>query len=124
MPECSGCGQHAVRVHRTLWERLVYADAYRCSACGLRARRMRRSLQVRLTFWFSRHTHCIRCGSAAIERPRKRDRVDAVSGNVLSRLQRLTGAPLNRCGACRVRYYDWRRPRAAEPVTRATSTLT
>jgi hypothetical protein len=43
-----------------------------------------------------------------VRRQRKHDRIDTVSNHPLSRLMQITGAPLNRCFACRVQYYDWR----------------
>ena len=59
---------------------------------------------------FSRCSHCIRCGSSRVHRLTKRDRVDAMSRHVFSLIQLLTFAPLNKCVACRLQYYDWRPP--------------
>ena len=60
-------------------------------------------------YLFSPYTHCVRCGTISVTRAAKRDRIDSVSRNILSRIQHLLGAPLNKCAACRLQYYDWRR---------------
>ena len=65
------------------------------------------------TAWvFALHTSCIRCGRADVRRS-PRDRIDRESWNALSRIQGWTGAPLYRCGLCRVTYHDWRSPSAS-----------
>jgi hypothetical protein len=99
-----------MRTHRTRLQRLVYSDVFRCSKCGQRSRRVHTSLAATLTFFFSRHTHCIRCGTERVHRMQKRDRIDSVSKNLASRLLHLSGAPLNKCIGCRLQYYDWRTP--------------
>ena len=76
---------------RNLIRKLVYSDTF-------------------IEFVFSRHTHCIRCGTARVRRQVKRDRVDWVSKHPFRLLFRLTGAPCNKCDACRLQYYDWRSP--------------
>ena len=46
----------------------------------------------------------------AISEVAKRDRVDTISHHPLSVIQHLTFAPLNKCPACRLQYFDWRPP--------------
>jgi hypothetical protein len=88
----------------------LYSDAFECRKCGQRRRVVHRSLRVNARFFFSRYTHCIRCGTARVHRTAKADRIDSMSHHVLSIIQRLAGAPVNRCIACRLQYYDWRPP--------------
>jgi hypothetical protein len=97
-----------MRMHRTAAQRILYSDVFRCTHCRTRTRRIRPGLSVPLAFYFSRFTHCIRCGSARIERLEKRDRIDSLSRHPFSNVLRLTGAPLKKCPACRLQYYDWR----------------
>ena len=115
MPRCPFCARSLTRSHRRLLEKLIYADAFRCSKCGRRTARLYPRLAVMLTFVFSRFTHCVQCGSARVQRTSRRDHVDTPSRNLASRLLGLTGAPLNKCPACRVQYRDWRAPRPLAP---------
>jgi hypothetical protein len=110
MPKCPDCKTSFVRVHRTAVDKIFYADVYRCRMCGRRLRRLHPFLSVRLGFLSTLHTRCIHCGSLDVRRAAGRDRGESLSRNVLSRLQHLTGAPLNWCGTCRLQYYDWRHP--------------
>jgi hypothetical protein len=97
-----------MRVHRSALERLLFADVFRCRDCGRRNRRLHARTAVRLRYLFSLHTHCPRCGTADVIRRKRRDKVETMSAGLLSRLARLTGAPVRFCGACRLQYYDWR----------------
>jgi len=101
-------------VHRKLLEKLVYSDAYLCVRCNVRVGWYHSFLLaqlVRLRFVFSCHTRCLKCGKTErVSRLAKRDYIDGVSKSPLSWLQRVMGAPINRCSACRLQYYDWRRP--------------
>jgi hypothetical protein len=63
---------------------------------------------VRLRYLFSFSTHCPRCGTADVIRRKRRDKIETMSPGLLSRLARLTGAPVRFCGACRLQYHDWR----------------
>ena len=103
-----------MRVRRRGLDRLIYSDALRCSNCGYQLKRVYPLWRSKVQFIFSRYTHCIRCGTAHVQRISKRDRVDSVSKDVLSRIQQVIGAPLNKCVACRLQYYDWRPPKATE----------
>jgi uncharacterized protein with PIN domain len=108
MPHCDACGAHLSRVHRTAIEKLVFADVFRCGRCGRRVRRGHRWARVNLSFYFSTRTRCVRCGSVDVRRAHKLDHVDSVSKHPLSLLQRLLLAPVTRCFACRLQYFDWR----------------
>ena len=90
---------------------MIYTNVFRCTNCGYRLGWLRLFLRVNYKFVFSRYTHCIKCGTAYIQRSSKRDRIDSVSKNVLSRILFFSGAPVNKCIACRLQYYDWRPPR-------------
>ena len=99
-----------MREHRKAFQKVIYAELFRCSRCRTRVRRVYPFLRLNYEFLFSRHTRCVRCGTPAVHRMAKRDRVDSLSKNPLSQIQRLTGAPVNKCPACRLQYYDWRAP--------------
>lgn len=90
MLHCSRCGKRLVRVHRTILDRYLYAHC---------------------RFLFSRHSRCIRCGSEAVQRLKKRDKVNGFSQNPFTLMQVLIGAPVNRCSPCRLQFLDWRKPR-------------
>jgi hypothetical protein len=62
---------------------------------------------ARCRFLFSRHSRCIRCGSEAVQRLKKRDKVDGFSQNPLALMQVLIGAPVNRCSPCWLQFFDW-----------------
>jgi predicted RNA-binding Zn-ribbon protein involved in translation (DUF1610 family) len=110
MSPCPNCGLHMTRVHRSAMQKVLYRDVLACSRCRFRTKRLRIGVDVALTFYFSRFTHCIRCGSPRIERLSKRDVVDSMSRHPVSGVLRLTGAPIRRCPACRLQYCDWRPP--------------
>jgi hypothetical protein len=116
MPLCPACGADLVRIHRTRFEKLVYADKFRCRTCGRRTRRVYRGVARPYRFVFSKHTRCVNCGNEDVRRSSRRDRSESVSTNLLSRLLGLTRAPLNACGVCRTQYHDWRRPRSKTPA--------
>ena len=111
MPDCPDCGTHLARRHRRPLERILYSNRFFCPECG------RRWAQRRVPLWFifARHTRCIQCGTPQVERASKPDRIDAFSRRLFSRLMHLGGAPLYKCRACRLQYYDWRTPEPAPP---------
>jgi len=100
-----------MRVHRTMVEKFVWSDMYQCSGCRRRVGTYHRSLYAYSRFLFSRYSRCIRCGSEAVQRLKKRDKVDGFSQHPLALVQALTGAPINRCSPCRLQFFDWRKPR-------------
>lgn len=108
MPHSPDCGTRLFRVHRTPLEKLVYSEAFRCDACGERVRYAHRVLGVTAAFYLSAYTRCVRCATFDVRRGARLDRVDSVSKHPLSVIQRLLGAPINRCFACRLQYFDWR----------------
>jgi hypothetical protein len=101
------------RRHRTPLQKLVYSDVLRCGKCHYHIGRRHRFIHSTTTFLFSRHTHCIKCGSAYVRRGSRRDHVDTVSNHPLSQVLWLLGAPVNKCFSCRLQYYDWRPPEPA-----------
>ena len=102
------------RAHRKALEKLIYSGVFSCDKCKARVgwyHPLALAQIVRFQFVFSRHSRCLRCGRAEpVSRLAKRDYIDGLAKSPLSWLQRLTGAPINRCSACRLQYYDWRRP--------------
>jgi hypothetical protein len=92
-------------------QKLFYSELSQCSKCGLRVKQPHPLLRtLTLRFLFSRYTQCVRCGTFHVQRSRKRDRIDSLSKTLYSLIQHILGAPLNKCVACRLQYYDWRRP--------------
>jgi uncharacterized protein with PIN domain len=114
MTQCPACGGELKRTHRKVFQRMLYSDAYVCRKCGYRTARFHPFIRVNATFVFSRYTHCIRCGTARVHRMAKRDRIDSMSRHVLSLVQHLAFAPVNKCTACRLQYYDWRPPKPSD----------
>src|SRR6266542_1368572 len=110
MPEAPSCAHHLVRTHRRPLQKLVFSEVFRCTKCGADVKRLHPILDLELSFVFSRYTRCIRCCTPRVQRLKKRDPIDSVSMHITSQLLRLTGAPLNKCPACRLQYYDWRPP--------------
>ena len=110
MAECPNCGTHLIRTHRTVVQKLFYADVLQCTKCGNRMKRLHSTLDASVSFFFSRYSHCIRCGTPDVYRLKKQDRIDSVSRHPASFLLALTGAPFNKCSSCRLQYHDWRRP--------------
>ncbi len=108
-----------LRVHRRIYEKLVYSDIYFCAVCERRVGSLHRGLYAHSRFVFSRYSRCIRCGSEAVERLAKRDPVDNFSKSPLAWAQFLLGAPVNRCSPCRLQYFDWRKPRPGASVASA-----
>ncbi len=111
MLTCPHCKKRLLRVHRRLFEKLLYSDMYECSSCERRVGTVHRALYANSRFLFSRYSRCVKCGSEAVQRLAKRDKVDGFSNNPLAWAQLLAGAPVNRCSPCRLQYFDWRKPR-------------
>jgi hypothetical protein len=108
---CPKCDLRLLRVHRKLWEKLFYSNMYRCGGCERRSGEVHIGLLAQVRFIFSRYSHCIRCGSDAVQRLAKRDTVDGFSSHPLALAQVLLAAPVNRCSPCRLQFFDWRKPR-------------
>ncbi len=111
MSPCSRCGKRLVRVHRTVLEKCLWSDKYECPGCKRREGSYHRYLYAHWRFLSSRHSRCIRCGSEAVDRLKKRDKVDSFSQHPLALVQVFIGAPVNRCSPCRLQFFDWRKPR-------------
>jgi len=114
VPYCPKCRGPLKRIHRGFFHRRVYSALYACRDCHSYVGHFHPFLLSTYRFIFSRYTRCIRCGSDNVHRMYKRDRIDNFSKNPLSWLQRFLAAPLNKCPACRLQYYDWRRPRPSD----------
>lgn len=101
-------------VHRKRLEKLVYSDAYLCMRCNVRVGWYYPFVQmsmIQFQYVLSWYSRCLRCGrTERISRLAKRDYIDGFSKSPLSWAQKMMGAPINRCSACRLQYYDWRRP--------------
>ena len=117
VPKCPKCGKDMMRTHRTRLQRVLYSVAFECPRChiglGWHHAFLARQL-VRWRFVFSRHSRCIRCAAYTVYQIDRRDHVDAVSREPLALVQRLLGAPIKKCPACRLQYYDWRPVRTVE----------
>ena len=106
---------------RARLEKTVYSSVYVCPRCNLRLGLHHRFLfrqLVRVRFLFSLYSCCVRCGSYAVHALAQRDYVDAVSRSPLGAFQALLGAPLKKCPACRLQYYDWRPVRSTDKKNR------
>ena len=88
-----------MRTHRTAVQKLLYANVSRCTKCGNHTKRLHPILDANVSFFFSRYSHCIRCGTPDVYRLTKQDRIDSVSRHPASLLLALTGAPFNSCSA-------------------------
>jgi hypothetical protein len=120
-PLCTRCGGRMARTHRTLLEKVAYSLKLQCPQCGGTSRRLHHGLQMLLVRLGSRYAHCVRCGSSNVHRLAERDRIDSMSWCTTSILFRLTAAPLNRCPACRLQFYDWRPPAPPSRNARRTA---
>jgi hypothetical protein len=105
---CPRCGARLVRAHRRPLEKLFFSDIFQCSRCLHAVHRKHPRLDRGNWFLTSRHTRCIRCRTYDVHRIARRDVIDSMSWKLSSVLFRLTGAPLVKCTACRLQYYDWR----------------
>jgi hypothetical protein len=114
MTLCPQCGSRMARVHRALFQKAVYADRFRCPRCKARSARFQpylADLVSTVRFIFSARSRCPRCESYDVYRLNRRDRIDSFSSSPIALFQFLLGAPVNKCPACRMHFYDWREPR-------------
>lgn len=120
MTRCYKCGGHLSKVHRRLYERLFYSDAFECVSCNTRAHRFQSWWFSPYRFIFSRYTVCVRCGTYRVHRLSGRDTVDSVSKHPFSLMLQILRAPRNKCPYCRLQYHDLRRvaPRVEAPKNR------
>jgi DNA-directed RNA polymerase subunit RPC12/RpoP len=103
MPRCARCNTFD-RIHRTLWQHLLYTAVYECRDCKSRFKNPRK-----FGFRISRHARCPECGWRYLHRFARRDHIERMSRHPLSVLQHLLGAHLYFCADCRLQFYDLRR---------------
>src|SRR5262245_40832702 len=97
MPDCSTCGGHLRRQHRSWLQRLVFRSVDTWPTCLVEVRVLHTTVYTHVVFLFSRYTHCPGCGTGTVHRSAKRDQLDSHSRHPLSWLQRLLGAPRCYC---------------------------
>ena len=101
-PHSSGC---QVRVSRKWFQRIVYSEVYLCTACGaflgIHHRYTSALVVNNFCFVFSRYSHCVSCGSGAVDRG---GRLYFPSINPLAWIQVLAAAPLRECSPCAPSY--------------------
>jgi len=110
--QCPSCfSGHLVRRRRNWRQRLTCSAVYQCEDC------LQYHELSRLRHWpmFSWHARCPRCGTERLKRFTRRDHIEALYANPLSKLQRFIGAPLLYCFRCRLQFYDIR-PRLHTPA--------
>lgn len=93
------------RRRRGLVERFFHAAVYRCPGCGHEAPVSQLVVYPVLSFT----ARCPRCSNLRLKQLDKRDRIEKLYPNPLSRLQRWLGAPILYCQFCRLQFYDFRR---------------
>ncbi|MBK9169199.1 MAG: zinc ribbon domain-containing protein [Bryobacterales bacterium] len=113
MAKCLQCGGRLARIHRTFRDRLRFAAIYRCRDCGARQEQ-----EHWYSAFFGPASRCPSCGTYRLQRLREVDRIDRVSRNPISFIQRILGGQLHRCGYCRLQFYDLR-PIAPSPKVAA-----
>ena len=100
---CPCCGEAMRRSRRTLAERVLFAQAQCCTKCATRCRLSRwRSLRD------SRYVSCPRCAGQNLRVFSRIDRIEGMQRNPLRWIERLLGAPLYYCAACRLQFFDVR----------------
>lgn len=105
-----------MRIHRSIWQRLVYSAIYECKQC-----KHRKPARRKFTFEFTRHVSCPRCGNQDLGVLPRRDRIERFYNSPISRAQGLFGAKLYHCVFCRLQFYDLRA--LADPETLEKSEL-
>jgi hypothetical protein len=86
-------------------EDCVYSEVYLCTACGaflgIHHRYISALVVNNFCFVFSRYSHCVSCGSGAVDRG---GRLYFPSINPLAWIQVLAAAPLRECSPCAPSY--------------------
>jgi hypothetical protein len=111
MTNCSQCGGHLHRIHRTFAERFSYMAIYECRECkdiSCTPRRFR--------YHLGKHPRCPKCGTLRITKLKQRDQIDPMTGSPLSLLSRIFGGVLYHCRFCRLQFYDRRGPVAEKSL--------
>lgn len=111
---CPACSRRMSRVHRSPVQKILYGDSFICPKCKTKRGRLRPALAElvsSLRFVFSKSSRCPKCESYGVYRLTERDRIDSMSSNPVALFQFLLRAPVHKCPKCRLRFYDWRKPR-------------
>lgn len=111
MDNCTQCGGHLHRIHRTFTERFAYMAIYECRECKDIS-----SVPRRFRYHFGEHPRCPKCGTLRISKLKRRDRIDSMSRSLLNLLERMCGGGLYHCRFCRLQFYDRRKSMAAQPA--------
>jgi hypothetical protein len=102
---CPACGEARMRRRRRgFLERFVHAAVYFCPVCSHEAP----VSQVAVYPGISRQARCPRCSNARLKQLDKRDHIEKLYRNPISRIQQWFGAPLLYCQFCRLQFYDFR----------------
>lgn len=91
------------RVHRSLWERMLYYAVFECTECGELRHEPRR-----ITFYLGAETRCPNCGTERLRRLQQRDRIDRMYKGPLNVIAAVLGGRLYHCAFCRIQFYDFR----------------
>lgn len=103
---CPACGEARMRRRRRgFFERFVHAAVYFCPVCGHEVPVSQAAVYPIL----SRVARCPRCSNTRLKQFEKRDHIEKLYGNPVSRIQEWLGAPLLYCSFCRLQFYDFRR---------------
>jgi hypothetical protein len=91
------------RVARTRFQRVIYSEVYACTACGTCISLYHHLIAAvfvnNYRFIFSRYSHCVSCGSAAVD---PGHRAYFLSKNPLGWIQLLAAEPLVEAGRRRI----------------------
>jgi hypothetical protein len=124
MCQCSHASDHQVRVSRKWFQRIAYSEVYFCTACGaslgIHHRYISTLIVNNFRFIFSRYSHCVSCGSGAVDRG---GRLYFPSINPLAWIQVLAAAPLRECSPCGRQFFDWRPARPLPSDTASASKM-
>lgn len=103
---CPNCREaRLVRRRRSFIERIFHAAVYFCPKCRIEAP----VSQVAVYPHLSLTARCPRCSNTHLRRLKKRDQIEKLYLNPVSRAQQWLGAPLLYCRYCRLQFYDFRR---------------
>src|SRR6266487_3639444 len=99
--DCTTCGNLMVRVHRSVFKRLIYSKIYKCPECGIEIRKSHQWI-----LHFSTKAHCPGCGTDRLVVRLQPDAVDWIVRGPMRLMYRLLGGRLYHCGSCRLQFYD------------------
>lgn len=84
----------------------MHYAAFQCPECGARE-------MIPRTF-FSRFARCPSCLTSELRVRKNLDKIDRILRNPWRSIQKLMGAPLLHCHACRLQFYDMRPLRSSQ----------